>query len=307
MAWGGGTAALSDSSPAAPAFHHTADIIYARPDGTALTMDEFIPRAPANGKIVVAVISSGWFSSHQSIDPAGRGSVIRPLLDHGYKVYAVVHRSSPRFTMEDAVDDVRRAVQFVRHRERQDGHTSVSVGITGASAGGHLSLMMGTTGDDGDSAASDPVSRESSRVQAVACYFPPTDFLNYGEPGLNVMETTAGRLLPAAFDFQQLTPLVPGRGIFSARYDDVTTPSVFNDRLQQMSPRNHATADDAPALLIHGDRDGIVPFQQAEVMRDDLQRAGVECQVLRKPGKDHGWPDMAADHEAIVRWFDEHL
>ena len=59
----------------------------------------------------------------------------------------------------------------------------------GASAGGHLSLMLGTAADAGDPNATDPVDRESSRVQAVACFFPPTDMLNYGKPGVELMFT----------------------------------------------------------------------------------------------------------------------
>ena len=57
------------------------------------------------------------------------------------------------------------------------------LGIAGGSAGGHLSLMMGSYADWANSSAKDPVDRASSAVQAVACFFPPTDFLNYGLEG----------------------------------------------------------------------------------------------------------------------------
>ena len=36
--------------------------------------------------------------------------------------------------------------------------------------------------------AKDPIDRESSEIQCVACFFPPTDFLNYGEPGEDAVE-----------------------------------------------------------------------------------------------------------------------
>src|SRR5207245_10812069 len=57
------------------------------------------------------------------------------------------------------------------------------LGITGGSAGGHLSLTLGTQGGPGNPDSKDPVDHESSSVQAVACFFPPTDFLNWREPG----------------------------------------------------------------------------------------------------------------------------
>jgi len=73
-------------------------------------------------------------------------------------------------------------VRFIRHNAAQYGVKPDCLGITGGSAGGHLSLTMGTQGTKGDASAKDPIDRESSEIQCVACFFPPTDFLNYGKP-----------------------------------------------------------------------------------------------------------------------------
>ena len=176
-------AAVSLSAVAAAAddvpYDRKEDVIYGRKFGTALTMDVFTPRKHAKGIGVVLVVSGGFFSSHESIQPA----FIRPLTDRGYTVFAVVHGSQPRFTVPEIVHDMNRAVRFIRHHAKDYGIDPGRIGVCGASAGGHLSLMLGTAGDHGKPEAKDPVDRESSRVQAVACFFPPTDFLNYGKAG----------------------------------------------------------------------------------------------------------------------------
>ena len=94
----------------------------------------------------------------------------------------MVHGSQPKFTIPEVLSDMNRSIRFIRHHAADYGIDPDRIGITGGSAGGHLSLMQGTAGDKGDPKAADPVDRESSRVQAVACFFPPTDFLDYGKP-----------------------------------------------------------------------------------------------------------------------------
>src|SRR5208337_118017 len=129
----------------------------------------FTPKVNANGAAVVWVISGGWFSAHEAINPAP----VEELLKRGYTVFAVVHGSQPRYTLPEIVADMNRAVRFIRYHAADYSIDPDRIGITGGSAGGHLSLMQGTAGDKGKPDASDPIDRTSSRVQAVACFFPP--------------------------------------------------------------------------------------------------------------------------------------
>src|SRR4051794_5830768 len=182
---------LASAGPATPAadelpYTRVEDVIYGRKYGTALTLDVLKPKQGANGAGVVLVVSGGFVSSHESINPA----MVRPLLDRGYTVFAVVHGSQPRYTVPEIVQDMNRAVRFIRHRAGEFGVDPGRIGVTGASAGGHLSLILGTAGGPGDPKAKDPVDRESSRVQAVACFFPPTDLLNYGAAGREMIRPT---------------------------------------------------------------------------------------------------------------------
>src|SRR5262245_47983674 len=155
------------------------DVIYGRKFGMALTMDVFTPKEKANGVGLIPVISGGWFSSTDAINPV----VYKTFLDRGYTIFAVCHGSQPKFTIPEIVEDMNRAVRFIRHNAQDYKIDPDQLGVFGASAGGHLSLMLGMAGATGDPEAKDPIDRLSSRVQAVAAFFPPTDLLNYGVKG----------------------------------------------------------------------------------------------------------------------------
>src|SRR5262249_827174 len=152
-------------------------------------------------------------------------------------------------------------------------------------AGGHLSLMLGTTGKDGDPKATDPVDQVSSKVQAVACFFPPTDFLNYGEPGKEALGRGTLAAFRAPFDFKEL----------DKKTNAFVTIEDENKRREigkTISPIYHVTPDDAPTLIIHGDADRLVPLQQAETIVAKLKEANVPAELVVKKGAGHGWPNL---------------
>src|SRR5262249_25007929 len=136
----------------APEFTRTEDVIYGRKFGTALTLDVFTPKQNANGIGVIWGGSGGWVSDHGAVN----GKVIEEFLQRGYTVFAVVHGSQPRFTIPEAVADMNRAVRYVRFHAKDYKIDPERIGITGASAGGHLSLMQGFAGDKGNTNSKDP-------------------------------------------------------------------------------------------------------------------------------------------------------
>ncbi|MFN8854057.1 MAG: alpha/beta hydrolase, partial [Planctomycetaceae bacterium] len=136
-------------------FERRSDIIYGRKFGTVLTMDVFRPRGTSNGRGLIYVVSGGWTSFHEAINPGP----IREFVKRGYTVFAVVHGSQPKFTIPEILDDLHRSVRYVRHHARDHGIDPAKIGIYGGSAGGHLSLMQGTAGKTGNPVATDPVDR----------------------------------------------------------------------------------------------------------------------------------------------------
>jgi acetyl esterase/lipase len=277
-------------------YSRSEDVIYGRKFGTALTMDVFQPKENRNGLGLVLVVSGGWFSAHEAVRPG----FVTPLVARGYTVFAVVHGSQPKYTIPEIVADMNRAVRFIRRHADDYAIDPDRIGICGGSAGGHLSLMQGTAGDEGDPKAQDPVDRVSSRVQAVACFFPPTDFLNYGKPGEVALGTGILQGFPAPFDFHVLDPK-------QKKFVPVRDPEAILEIGRKISPIYHVSADDRPTLIIHGDADQLVPIQQAETIIAKLQAAGVEAKLVVKPGASHGWPDIVNDYQQIADWFDAHL
>src|SRR5579885_1912416 len=142
-------------------YTRTQDVIYGRKDGLALTMDVFAPKEKPNGLGIIFIVSGGWRSNTAFIRP----EMYVPFLRHGYTVFAVVHGTQPKFTVPEIIEDVHRAVRFIRYHAKDYRIDPDHIGITGGSAGGHLSLIIGTSGTTGKPKASDPVDRVSSRVQ----------------------------------------------------------------------------------------------------------------------------------------------
>ncbi len=266
------------------AFKRTEDVIYGRKFGTALTLDVFQP-AKTNGLGVVFMVSGGWFSAHEAINVV----FYEPLLARGYTVFAVVHGSQPKFTIPEIVPDIHRAIRFIRHNAASYGVDPSRLGITGGSAGGHLSLTMGTQGAKGDPAAKDPVDRESSEVQCVACFFPPTDFLNYSRPG----EDGVGFGILKGF-----------KAAFGPRAD---TPEERQKLGREISPIYFVHSNQPPMLLVHGDADTLVPICQSQSFVKRCQEVGATAKLITREGKTHGWPEFGKDLEVFADWYDEHL
>ncbi len=275
--------------------------IYGRKDGMALTMLVLKPAAKSNGRAIINVMSGGWFSSYDWAPWAINDS--KPFLERGYTVFCVMHGSQPRYTIPDAVADLHRAVRFIRFHAAGYNVDGGKLGITGSSAGGHLSLMMGMQEAAGDTAAKDPVDRVPGGVQAVACFFPPTDFLNFG--------FTGGNILMAKPQLARSNFLAPF--LFTA-YDSVNKYfPIIGDTAQQnkiahqMSPVYHVSADDAPTFIVHGDADKVVPLQQSKLLIEKLRSKNVPSQLQVKPGLGHGWDTMNEERKAFADWFDNYL
>lgn len=276
-------------------YSRTRDIIYGRKFGLALTMDVFTPKK-ANGKGLIWVVSGGWFSRPEGIN----APFAAPFLKRGYTVFAVVHGSQPKFTIVEILEDLHRAVRFIRANAARFKVDPEQLGIYGASAGGHLSLMQGTAGTQGNPKAPDPIDRLSSRVRAVACFFPPTDFLNYGSKGTELIDRALQPPFTAAVDYKEYDRK-------KALYVPITDPKRLREIARQVSPIYHVTADSAPTLLIHGDKDELVPLQQSESMLAKLKEAGVPAELIVRKGGRHGWPMLRADLEKCADWFDKYL
>jgi acetyl esterase/lipase len=219
-------------------------------------MDVFAPKN-SNGKGVIWIISSSGRSSRTKI----RDNNFLGFLAPGYCVFAVLHSSEPRFNLQDMVSDIHSAVRYIRFHAEDYLVDEERLGIVGSSSGGNLALMVGLKGDSGHQYSDDPVQRTSNKLKAVACFFSPTDWCNFGEKDINVID----------FQVERYGGISPSFAFYEYK-KDVDTYKSIHDRertlalLKELSPITHVSKDDPPTLIIHGDSDSIIPFQQSETL-----------------------------------------
>jgi acetyl esterase/lipase len=271
------------------------NVVYGMYSGAALLLDVHYPTR-ANGFGIVFIAGSGWNS------PSGYSTVglkdspqvrmyVPSLTEAGYTVFTVSHRATPAFRYPTAVDDVQRAVRFIRHNAVKFGIDAVRIGGSGGSSGAHLISLMGTLDGQGDPDDPDPINRESSKLQCITARAAPVDLLR--------MTPSVGATALALF--------------LGIRAPEASVPGSADYKLAHAaSPIRHVSKDDASTLLIHGDVDATVPFHQSEAMEAALRSAGVPVKLIRIEGGDHG-PEFPGaknppDYKTeIVKWFDEHL
>lgn len=250
----------------------TPNVVYGHKDGMALFYDVFQPAGDANGAGILFMVSGGWFSVWS--EPSSRLTGFQSMLDAGYTVFAVHHGSAPRFKVPEAYEDVSRAVRHVRANAASWSIDPERLGVTGGSAGGHLSLMLGLNADEGDPEARDPILHHSNAVAAVVAYFPPVDLRRMTGP--------------------------------NDRFPALDFP---NEHAAGISPLLLADPQDPPVLLIHGDADELVNISHSINMFAELQRQGVKSDFITLPGAAHGFRGADAQRAAQARvdWFNQHL
>lgn len=305
-------ASVAPAAANTPEFVRETDVIYHKQDGYALTMDRVAPKTGGNGAAVILVMSGGWFSSHDAIQPHDATKMpnafkqnTTELLSRGYTLFYVVHGTQPKFTIREIHRQISAAVRYIRHHADQYGIDEDRIGIMGASAGGHLSLMQGTKGEAGDPMP-DEQAEESSKVQAVVAYFPPTDFVNYGSDGVFFDEVVRDVMPNGGNPFLQALDLVE-YDAEEIRLEKVTDQERLAQHYREIAPLYHVTPDDAPALLLHGDADRLVPIQQSLLIEARFEQEGVPHRLYVKSGGDHGWPSSDEEAKMIADWFDQRL
>lgn len=267
-----------------PRCRETTNVVYGQRHGKSLLFDVAQPAQP-NGAAVLFLMSGGW----KSIPHTFRPWFVTPLLRRGYTVFAVYHISQPEASVMETVEDVNRAVRFIRHHAADYGVDPNRIGVSGGSAGGHLSLMLATRGGPGPADAADAVDRESSAVQAVAIFFPATDLLNLGTSVENPGNGGPPIHFVAAFGPQS------------------TNLDVWNVTGREMSPIFHVHSNLPPTLIYHGDADTLVPLDQSQRYKSAAEKHGNTVKLVVHPHGAHGWKSMMWDLRRFADWYYRYL
>lgn len=259
-------------------------VVYGHRNGHDLTISIARPLKP-NGVAVAWIVSGGWTSSTNSFAPW----IAAPLLRRGYAVFAVTHLSQPMASVMEINDDLHRAIRFIRFHAREYGIDPNHIGVTGGSAGGHLALMLATTGGRGPADAPDPIDREDSSVQAVAIYYPVTDFLNLGSSTENLHDGGPPKSYRKAFG------------------PNGTNIVVWSQIARDLSPIYHIPTNLPPTLIYHGDADTLVPLDQSQRFQERARELHQNVELVVHHRGKHGWRTMLWDLRAFADWFDKYL
>ena len=205
------------------------------------------------------------------------------LAQHGYVAATASYRFAPQFPFPAAVHDVKAAVRFLRANAKQYHIDADHIGALGGSAGGHLVLFLGLTAGIPEFEGTGPNQEVSSRVQAVADYYGPTDFTqSYAK----------------SVDAAEVLPLFLGGNLVQKRPAHI-----------RASPLNWVTPNAVPILALHGTQDTYVAYEQSVWLLDRLLAAGVPAELETLSGAGHGFKGSdseRADARAIA-WLDRWL
>ncbi len=274
-------ATLAHADDAEPPYTQTKDIIFGETDGVGLLMDVFAPKGMSNGLAIVDVASGAFYSDRGKINDHKKAQVYDIMCGKGYTVFAVRPGSITKFSLADMAANVKTGVAYVKEHAAEYKIDPNRIGLTGGSAGGHLASLVALTADD------------KSSVKAAGVFFPPTDFLNYR--GIKIDENSS----PGQLQF--VTRFVFPNGV------KTSSTSELIEKLKKISPAHNVHDKAPPFLIIHGDKDPLVPLSQSELLLANLKSAGVPAELIVKKGGGHPWLTIHEEVQVMADWFDKQL
>lgn len=218
------------------------DVAYCTMDGLPQKMDLYFPEAGGPWPALVYVHGGSWMHG----DKSEAGLFARTMTAQGYLVVSLNYRLYPGAQFPAMIQDVKCAVRALRANAPAYNLNPDRIGAVGVSAGGHLVGLLGTTTAEAGWDVGEYLE-QSSRVQAVIAM-------------AGVMDLSR--------DF-------PNTDIEAMKRIGFGEHNVV-----EASPISHVTPDDPPFLLIHGDRDELVPVEQSQLMYDRLLQTGVPAQLV---------------------------
>ena len=285
---------LAQNQPQRPAlpkgFTAQYDVKYVTDGDAAQALDIYYPETPAAKPLPLLVwIHGGGWSGGSKAQPPYLGQ-----LQRGYVVASVEYRFSQKAKFPAQIQDCQAALRWLRANAKKYSINPEKIGVGGASAGGHLAALVGTSGGQKAFPMIGGNEDQSDRVQAVCDIFGPTDFWTV------IKQAEADKEVKNIFKWNNGDP-----------YSNLIGAKLGEDKekCQAVSPVQYVSKDDPPFLILHGDRDTLVPYAQSVELNDLLVKQGVETTLQRLPGAGHGGPSfqLPAVIQLANSFFDKHL
>ena len=246
-------------------------------------LDLYLPAKVDRPLPVIVWIHGGGWSGGSKEDCLAVALVTNPLVTKGYAVASINYRFSQHAIFPAQIEDCKAAIRWLRANAKKYNLDASHIGVWGASAGGHLVALLGTTGGVKELEGNGGNLDQSSRVQCGVDWFGPTDFARMGgwqdKPDSPMARLVGGPVK----DKQELAA--------------------------KANPITYVGKDSAPFLIMHGEEDKVVPMNQSELLDEALRKAGVESTLVRIPKNGHGGSDFVnpENRKKIEDFFAKHL
>jgi alpha-L-fucosidase 2 len=248
------------------------DIEFARPGGAGLTLDAFVPDGPGPFPTCILVHGGGFMRGDKT-------TYIKPLFEPlslaGFTWFSINYRLAPAHRFPACIEDVEAAVRWVKAHAKEFKADPARIALIGESAGGHLVSLAGVR------------AKGETSVKAVVPFYAPHD--------LELQVASRGQLGPsmeALFGLKELNDAA--RGV-----------------LRAASPSTYLRADLPPYLLVHGNKDTTVPFEQSVKFQAKMKSLGARCDLITIEGGAHGmggWEKLGSDYVAqMIAWLNKAL
>ena len=246
------------------------DLPYVKDATPRQTLDLYLPPADkdkpdADRPLIIWIHGGGWTQGDKENPPATF------FLRRGYAVASIGYRLSQDATWPAQIQDCRAAVRYLKATAKENHIDPNRVGVWGASAGGHLALLLGMAPDHAAWDADETEHAEvSPSVQCVLDWFGPTDLDEY-----------------ITLDPKPDNLVVKLLG------------KPDHDLAKSASPINYVTRKAAPVFIMHGDKDPLVPIDQSRRLDAALHKAGADSTFITVPGAGHGGSEFLRTRYAL--------
>jgi acetyl esterase/lipase len=266
------------------------DVQYVPEGDEAQALDIYYPERAAEKPLplLVWIHGGGWSGGSKTQVPYLK------QLQRGYVVASIEYRFSQKALFPAQIQDCQAAIRWLRAHADQYSIDRDRIGVGGASAGGHLAALVGTSGGKKAFPAIGGNEDQSDRVQAVCDIFGPANFWTV------ITQAQEDKNVENIFKWNDGDPY--SRLIGGQLGED-------KEKCAAVSPVHYVSSDDPPFLILHGDRDALVPYAQSVELQGRLEKAGVQVTLQRLPGAGHGGPafNLPAIAKLTEAFFDKHL
>ncbi len=263
------------------------DIPYAGTDNPRQCVDLLLPERPKGDgplPVVVWIHGGAWLGGDKR---SGTGQLAPLVASGSYAGVSVAYRLTGEVAWPAQIHDCKAAVRWIRANANKYNLLPERIGVWGSSAGGHLVAMLGTSGGVKELEGNlGPHTDAHSRVQCVVDYFGPSDLLTMGD-------------YPSHMDHN--APGSPESKLVGGPVQE--TKNVA----RAASPVTYVSADDPPFLIVHGDRDMTVPYDQSERLHAALREAEADTTFITVQGGGHGGFRSPELLQRVRLFFDKHL